>query len=189
MYDAGSSLPTFSSEVSSKFKAVLVDGKVHVVPIDGAMIESGKAYQIKLWAKFENTAFAKEDGYGIWIPGVFTIKTTQVLPKATASKSDVNFYLANKNYATSFVIKKQNTSDIGNLIGVKFADKDTAALNTFYLEYEELENGDLFVRIRLKDTVSYAGNTTNRLTLYAVFDNQGSNTDGSPVYMNVRINK
>ena len=72
---------------------------------------------------------------------------------------------------------------------VRFDEKDTNALETFDLEYEKLENGDLLVKLKLKDTVSYGCNTTNKLTFYTVFEGQGSNTSGTPVFINVRINK
>lgn len=191
VYDATTSLPSFDDEESSLFEAKVIDGKVYVTPIPGAKIENGKAYAIKLWVKFANCAFSREDGYGVWVPGTgtFTIKTAQTLPKVAADKSNVNLYLANKNYTASFVIKKTDLNAVGALDSVKFDEKDTNALETFDLEYEKLENGDLLVKLKLKDTVSYGCNTTNKLTFYTVFEGQGSNTSGTPVSINVRINK
>lgn len=191
VYDAGTSLPSFDDEESSLFEARVIDGKVYVTPIPGAKIENGRSYAIKLWVKFANCAFSKEDGYGVWVPGTgtFTIKTAQTLPKVAADKSNVNLYLANKNYTASFVIKKTDSNAVGVIDSVKFGEKDTNALETFELEYRKLENGDLLVTLKLKDTVSYGCNTTNKLTFYTVFEGQGSNTSGTPVSIDVRINK
>ena len=138
-----------------------------------------------MWVRLANYG-----GYdGMWVPGVLNIKTAQVLPKVTADKKDLNLYLSNKAYAATFRVTPKEGS-IGSIADVVFGEKDTNAQDSFEIRCgEPRADGSIDVHVKLKNTVSFAGGSTNKVTMYVVFKGQGTNTTGPAVTMNVRINK
>ena len=175
------------------------DGKIYVRPREGASLESNKAYKVWIWAELENYKFPGSEGGGTFC-NLQTIKTAQTLPKVTTDRSAVNLYLSNKNYVATFVVNKSDAKAIGNVESITFGEKDTKAQESFVttedekgkptvIESEQLDDGSLLVKLKLRDTVLYGCDTTNKLTMYVRFEGQGTNTPGTAITMNVKINK
>ena len=112
----------------------------------------------------------------------------------------MNLYLSNKNYVATFVVNKSDAKAIGNVESITFGEKDTKAQESFVttedekgkptvIESEQLDDGSLLVKLKLRDTVLYGCDTTNKLTMYVRFEGQGTNTPGTAITMNVKINK
>ena len=57
------------------------------------------------------------------------------------------------------------------------------------IDSEQLDDGSLLVKLKLRDTVLYGCDTTNKITMYVRFEGQGTNTAGTAITMNVKINK
>ncbi|MDE7132904.1 MAG: leucine-rich repeat protein [Lachnospiraceae bacterium] len=185
IFDADGREPALGDDESEYFHAEVLDGKVYVAPRDGADLENKKTYQIRMWVGLANYG-----GYdGMWVPGVLKIKTAQVLPKVTADRNDLNLYMSNKAYEATFRVTPKEGS-VGNIADVVFGEKDTKSQDSFEIRCgEPREDGSIDVYVKLKNTVSFAGGSTNKITMYAMFDGQGVNTVGPAVTMNVKINK
>ena len=201
-YDQYAPIPTYDSEESAFFEArVSADGKVYIIPKEDARLENGVSMKIKIWMELENYKFGGEDGGGTFCNKVLTVKTAQVLPKVITDRSTVNLYLSNKDYVATFIVGKKDEKAVGNVESIAFGEKDTKAQESFVtteddvtgketiIESEQLEDGSLRVKLKLRDTQSYSGNSTNKITMYVRFAGQGTNTPGTAVTMNVKINK
>ena len=183
--------PALGGESSSElFEAkITADGKsFYVVPKAGVALENKKAYQLKVGLKTKNYEFSGNKG---WMDaGNIKITTAEVLPKVKTSQSTVNLYLSNKNYKTSFVISKADVKAVGDIEKITFGEKDDKANRSFDIsDYEVQKDGSLKVNLKLKNTVSYGCNTTNKITMYVKYKDQGTNTAGAAVTMSVKINK
>jgi len=193
----------FDGPESEKFEAkILSDGKIYVRPKEDAVLENNKTYKIYVWTELENYKFPDyEGGGGGYLSKVLSIKTGQILPKVKADRSSVNLYLSNKNYVATFIVNRSEAKTIGNVESIAFGEKDTNAQESFVttedevtgkhtvIDSEQLEEGSLLVKLKLRDTVFYGCDTTNKLTMYVRFEGQGTNTPGTAVTMNVKINK
>ena len=182
---------------------MLTDGKVYVRPKEDAELKNNTTYKVFIWVELENYKFREYvgGGGGLMIEKPFSIKTAQILPKVTTDKSTVNLYLSNKEYVATFVVEKKDAKAIGNVESIAFGEKDTNAQESFVttmdentgkntvIESEQLSDGSLEVKLKLRDTVHYGCNTTNKLTMYVRFEGQGTNTPGTAITMNVKINK
>ncbi len=199
VYDADSAMPVYNpANVSDLFEVtVSEEGLLYVRPKEEAELENNKTYKIAIWMKLKNyTAFPDSDGNGIWSK-TLSVKTAQTLPKVTTDKSTVNLYLSNKGYEATFIVDKQEVKSVkpvGKLTGIAFGENDTKALESFVNEEgaitcEQLNDGSLQVTLKLNDTVSYSCNTTNKIKMYVEFEGQGTNTAGTQITMNVKINK
>ncbi len=205
VYDyGGGRLPNYDDMESEDFEAhVLTDGKVYVRPKEDAELKNNTTYKVFIWVELENYKFREYvgGGGGLMIEKPFSIKTAQILPKVTTDKSTVNLYLSNKEYVATFVVEKKDAKAIGNVESIAFGEKDTNAQESFVttmdentgkntvIESEQLSDGSLEVKLKLRDTVHYGCNTTNKLTMYVRFEGQGTNTPGTAITMNVKINK
>lgn len=184
IFDAAGVDPELGDDESEYFSAEVLNGKVYVAPKSDAELENKKAYPIKMWVKLVNYG-----GYeGMWIPGILNIKTAQTLPKVTTNRTDVNLYLSNKEYEAAFVVTPKEGS-VGKLAEVVFGEKDTKSQDSFDVTCIPQDDGSLIVHIKLKNTVSYAGNTTTKVTMYVVYEGQAVETVGPTIAMNVKINK
>lgn len=178
------------------------DGKLYVTPKDGAELDNNKTYKIMIWMKLSNYKFAENDyqSGGTWSK-VLSVKTEQILPKATVDKNTVNLYLSNKDYEAKFVVDKKDEKAIGAIASITFGEKDTKAQESFVttkdpitekdivIQSDPQKDGSLIVTLKLKDTVSYGCDTSNKITMYVRFKGQGTNTAGTAITMNVKINK
>lgn len=185
IFDADGREPALGDDESKYFRAEVLDGKVYVAPRDGANLENKKTYPVKMWVRLANYR-----GYdGMMVQGILNIKTAQVLPKVTADRNDLNLYMSNKAYEATFRVTPKEGS-VGNIADVVFGEKDTKSQDSFEIRCgEPREDGSIDVHVKLKNTVSFAGGSTNKITMYAMFDGQGVNTVGPAITMNVKINK
>lgn len=185
IFDADGREPALGDEESKYFRAEVLGGKVYVAPRDGAGLENKKTYPVRMWVRL-----ASYGGYdGMWVPGILKIKTAQVLPKVTADKKDLNLYMSNKAYEATFRVTPKEGS-VGNIADVVFGEKDTKSQDSFEIRCgEPREDGSIDVHVKLKNAVSFAGGTTNKVTMYVMFEGQGTNTVGPAITMNVKINK
>lgn len=191
--DASGEYPTYGQDrfISKQFEAKIAeDGKsFFVVPIDGVEIENRKSYPVRIWMKTKAYTFPSNGG-GIYAPGTVKISTAEVLPKVKTDKTEANLYLSSKSYKASFTVTKADLNAVGAIEEITFGEKDTKANESFEITYDPPQkDGSLKVYLKLKNTVSYGCNTTNRVTMYIKFKNQGTNTAGTAVSMNVKINK
>lgn len=179
-----------SDSSSELFEAKITENgrSFYVVPKAGVLLENKKAYQLKVGLKTKNYEFSGNKG---WMDaGNIKVTTAEVLPKVKTSRSTVNLYLSNKNYKTSFVISKADLKAVGDIKAIAFGEKDDKANRSFDIsDYEVQKDGSLKVNLKLNNTVSYGCNTTNKITMYVKFEGQGTNTAGTAITMNVRINK
>lgn len=183
IFDA-SKAPQLGDEESEYFRAEVLDGKIYVRAREGADLENKKTYPVRIWVKLANYG-----GYdGMWVPGKLNIKTAQVIPKVTVSQTGVDLYLSQKTYEAVFTVQPKEGST-GKAVDVIFGEKDTKSEESFEVSCEPQEDGTLEVRVRLKDTVSYPGNSTSKVTMYVMFEGQAVKTAGAPISMNIRINK
>ena len=201
IYDVTNGVPSREDE-QSKFFDVTVssDGKLYVTPKPGAQLDNNKTYKVMIWLQPKNYTYGPDEG-GLWYNKVLSIKTAQILPKAATDKSTVNLYLSNKSYEATFIVNKKDAKAIGSIESIAFGEKDTKAQESFVTMYDPVtekniliksepqKDGSLKVTLKLRDTVSYACNSTNKLTMYVKFEGQGSNTAGTAITMNVKINK
>lgn len=185
IFDAAGIEPALEDEESEYFQAEVLDGKVYVAPQDGADLENKKSYPLRMWVKLEN--YGGSDG--LWVPGRLNIKTAQILPKVTSDKTNLNLYMSNKAYEATFRVTPKAGS-VGTIADVVFGEKDTKSQDSFEIRCgEPREDGSIDVYVKLRNTVSFAGGSTNKITMYVMFDGQGVNTVGPTITMNVKINK
>lgn len=176
----------YGSEESEYFDVTVLGGKLYVTPKEGADIESGKNYKLKVWVRLRNYAFSNAalDG-GTWCTNDLTIKTAQTLPKLTADKTALSLYTSHKDYEATFKVSPAKDS-IGKIANIVFDEKDEKSEDSFDLSCKPQEDGSLIVTMKLK-TAAYPCNTTNKIKMYVIFEGQGINTPGTAITMNVSI--
>lgn len=182
---------TDESKESTLFEArVTLDKKsFYIVPKDGVELENNKSYTLYVWLKMDNFKFGAATNEGI-VCNPIKIKTAEVLPKVKTDKTAVDLYLSSKGYEATFVVQKTDEKAIGAIKGIAFGEKDEKARDSFDItRFETKEDGSLLVHMKLKPGVFYGCNTTNKITMYIQFENQGRYTAGTPITMNVKINK
>lgn len=204
IFDDTGRYPKWDGQESSLFEGkVLTDGKIYVKPKADAVLENNKTYKVWIWVELDNYKFptTTREGQGRFCEKVLSIKTAQVLPKVTTDVSSTNLYLSNKDYTATFIVNKNDVKAIGQVESIAFGEKDTNAQESFVttedgvtgkdtiIDSEQLPDGSLKVKLRLRNTVFYKCNTTNKLTMYVKFKGQGTNTAGTAISMNVVINK
>lgn len=196
VYDANGAMPVYDPEkVSELFEVnVSADGKLYVSPKTGVELENNKTYKIMIWMKLKDyQSFDDVNGNGTWSK-TLSVKTAQTLPKIVTDKSEVNLYLSNKNYEATFVVDKKDAASVGKVTSIAFDEKDEKAKATFVntdgaITAVPQEDGSLLVKLKLRNTVAYSCNTTNKIKMYIEFEGQGTNTPGTAITMNVKINK
>lgn len=179
-------VPQLSDDDSKYFSAEVIDGKIYVAPRVGVSIENNKNYPVRIWVKLAN--YGGNIGGGMWASNKINVRTAQSIPKVTASKTSIDLYLSNKSYAATFTVKP-NIDTVGRPVGIAFGEKDTKSKESFDIISELQADGSLKVSVKLKDTVSFAGNTTSKVTMYVMYEGQGAKTNGTALNMSVRINK
>lgn len=186
IFDASGADPELGDEESEYFQAEVLNGKIYVAPKEGAQLANKKTYPIKMWVKL--ASYPGNDSGGMWVPGILNIKTAQIIPKVTTNKTNLNLYLSNKSYESTFTVTPKKGS-IGKAVGVEFGEKDTKSQDSFDVDCIPQEDGSVVVNVKLKDTVSFANNSTSKVDMYVVFEGQGVDTLGPKITMNVKINK
>lgn len=188
IFDVGAVPPQISDDDSKYFSAEVIDGKIYVAPKVGVSIENNKIYKVRIWVKLANYGGNASLAGGMWASNALSIRTAQSIPKVTANKTSLDLYLSNKPYAATFTVTP-NAGSLGKAIGIAFGEKDTKSRESFDIISESQDDGSLKVSVTLKDTVSFAGDTTSRVTMYVMYEGQGVKTNGTALNMSVRINK
>ena len=152
-----------------------------------AALENNKQYRVKIAVKVAGYNGDSRFHDGI-VSKVITIKTAQVLPKVTTDKSTLDVYLSNKKYDATFTVKPQE-GVAGIVEEIKFHDDDKVPQEAFDISYVTQQDGSLKVTVHLKEAVAYSCNSINKVKMYIKFKGQGTNTDGTLVNMNIRVNK
>ena len=193
IYDVGAGFDSESEYFDIELNAE--DGKLYVTPkktgdsesgYQYAELENNKSYPVYIRVDVEGYGGRDARG-GIWSNAI-NIKTAQTLPKVTTNKSVLDVYLSKKNYDATFVVTPQNGS-VGEIEDIQFDEKDEVSQDAFDITYEKQADGSLKVIIHLKDAVAFACDSTNKVKMYVKFKGQGSNTAGTAITMNVKINK
>lgn len=172
------------------------NGKLYVTPKRTGDLESGyqyadlennKSYGVKIWVNIDG--YSGRDGTGgVWSNKIINVKTAQILPKVTTDKSTLNVYLSKKDYDATFVVTPKSGS-AGIIESIQFGEKDEVSQDAFQIMYEKQDNGSLKVTVHLKEAVAFACNSTNSVKMYVKFKGQGTNTAGTAITMNIKINK
>jgi hypothetical protein len=111
----------------------------------------------------------------------------------TTDVSTVNLYLPNKNYTTTFTVSPK-TGSAGKVASVTFGETDEKALSSFantegVITSVQQDDGSLKVTLKLNNAVAYSSGSTNKIKMYVHFEGEGTNTTGTAITMNVKINK
>ncbi len=176
---------------STLFETHITEDKksFYIVPKEGVDLEKGKTYKVYAWLLMDGYKFGSATGDGIYTLTPIKVKTAEILPKVKTDKTAVNLYLSSKAYEATFIVEKSDEKSIGAIESVAFGEKDEKANDSFTVWGVPRDDGSLEVHLKLKNGVSYGCNTTNRIKMYIQFTGQGTNTAGTPITMNVKINK
>lgn len=176
---------------STLFETHITEDKksFYIVPKEGVDLEKGKTYKVYAWLLMDGYKFGSTTGDGIYTLTPIKVKTAEILPKVKTDKTAVNLYLSSKAYEATFLVQKSDEKSIGAIESVAFAENDEKANDSFTVWGVPRDDGSLEVHLKLKNGVSYGCNTTNRIKMYIQFTGQGTNTAGTPITMNVKINK
>ncbi|MCM1266495.1 MAG: leucine-rich repeat domain-containing protein [Bacteroidales bacterium] len=173
IYDAGS-----LKEESGYFDIRMITegknkGKFHVTPKAGAELKNNTSYTVLICAQVKGYAGDAKSG-GVLSRNI-KIKTAQVLPKVTLSRTSMDVYLSTKNYDAEFVVKPKAGS-VGAIEDVYFEEKDELANDSFELIRTPQADGSMKVTVHLKEAVGFANGSTNNVKFYVKYKGQGTNT-------------
>ena len=176
--------------ISKQFTPVIAeDGKsFYIVPKAGADLKNKTNYKLRVWVRTKGYVFTR-DGGGAYASSNITVKTAEILPKVKTDQTTANLYMSSKAYEATFIVKKSDEKAIGAIESIAFGEKDEKANDSFVVYGKKLDDGSLEVHLKLKNGVTYGCNTTNKIKMYIQFTGQGTNTAGTPITMNVKINK
>ncbi len=179
------------TKISTLFEAHITEDKksFYIAPKEGAALEKGKTYKVYAWLLMDGYKFGSNTGDGIYTQTPIKVKTAEILPKVKTNKTTTNLYMASKDYESTFIVEKSDEKAIGAIESVAFGEKDEKANDSFEVRGVKRNDGSLEVHLKLKKGVTYGCNTTNKIKMYIQFTGQGTNTAGTPITMNVKINK
>ena len=152
-----------------------------------ASLDNNCQYRVRIEVKVSGYNDGRGDHEGI-LSTPITIKTAQVLPKVTTDKTTLDVYLSNKQYDATFTVTPQEGA-AGIVEEIKFHDDDEVSRDAFDISYVMQPDGSLKVTVHLKEAVAYKCDSTNKVKMYIKFKGQGTNTEGTLVNMNIRVNK
>lgn len=150
-----------------------------------AELDNNKNYYVFIWAKVKGYAGDARSKGGV-VSKRILIKTTQVLPKVTLSRSSMDVYLSTKNYDAEFVVKPKEGS-VGTIEEIYFGEKDEMANDSFTLDTTPQADGSMKVTVHLKEAVSFANGTTNNVKFYVKYKGQGENTSKTATGFTMKI--
>ena len=178
-----------SGKHSKLFEAHITKDKksFYIVPKDGVELKNKETYKLSAWLLMDNYKF-NEAGNGKYTR-LIEFKTAEILPKVKTDKTTADLYMASKSYEATFIVQRADDKSVGTIENIDFGAKDEKARESFDVRGEKLANGSLKVHLKLKSGVSYKCNSTNKIKMYVKFKGQGTNTEGTPITMNVKINK
>lgn len=140
-----------------------------------AELKNNNPYSVKIWVKVKGYAGDDKWKGGVLSKNNITIKTAQVLPKVTLSRTAMDVYLTTKDYNADFVVAPKEGS-VGIIDDVYFEEKDKNAKDSFELIKTPQADGSMKVTVHLKEAVSFANGTTNNVKFYVKYKGQGTNT-------------
>lgn len=181
-----------ADRISRQFTPVIAeDGKsFYIVPTAKADLENKKVYRLRIWIKTKGyVSPSNSNGGGLYVRDKIKVSTAEILPKVKTDKTAANLYMSSKAYEATFIVQKSDEKAIGAIESVAFGEKDEKANDSFEVYGKKLDDGSLEVHLKLKNGVTYGCNTTNKIKMYIQFTGQGTNTAGTPITMNVKINK
>lgn len=152
-----------------------------------AALANNKQYRVKIAVKVAGYSGDSRFHDGI-VSTAFVIKTAQVLPKVKTDKSTLDVFLSNKQYDATFTVTPQ-AGAAGIVEEIGFHEKDEVPRDAFDVRCEKQPDGSLKVIVHLKEAVAYKCGSTNKVKMYIKFKGQGTNTSGTLVNMNIRVNK
>lgn len=144
------------------------------VEYEYAALEYNKSYPVRIWVKVDGYAGKSADKNGV-VSKTIQIKASQVLPKATVSKTALDVYLSTKDYDATFTVTPK-TGSVGAVEKVYFGEKDEKALESFELIQEMQQDGSLKVIVHLKEGVEYPNGSENDVKMYVKYKGQGEKT-------------
>lgn len=151
-------------------------------------LENNKQYQVRIWVKVKGYAGKEETNGGV-LSKIVKIKSAQVLPKVTLSRTSMDVYLSTKNYNADFVVKPKEGS-VGTIEEIYFDEKDELANDSFELIRTPQADGSMKVTVHLKEAVGFANGTVNNVKFYVKYKGQGTNTPekATGFTMKIRVN-
>lgn len=151
-------------------------------------LENNKQYQVRIWVKVKGYAGKEETNGGV-LSKIVKIKSAQVLPKVTLSRTSMDVYLSTKNYNADFVVKPKEGS-VGTIEEIYFDEKDELANDSFELIRTPQADGSMKVSVHLKEAVGFANGTVNNVKFYVKYKGQGTNTPekATGFTMKIRVN-
>ena len=144
------------------------------VEYEYAALEYNKNYPVRIWVKVAGYAGKNTEKNGV-MSKTIQIKASQVLPKVTTSRSDLDVYLSTKNYDATFVVTPK-AGAVGTVEKVYFGETDEKALESFELIQELQKDGSMKVIVHLKEGVEYPNGSENKIKMYVKYKGQGENT-------------
>ncbi len=139
-----------------------------------AALKNNYNYPVRIWAQVKGYAGDSKSMGGVTTKTI-SIRTAQVLPKVTTSRTSMDVYLSTRNYDASFVVKPKEGS-VGAIEDVFFAENDEMANDSFELVNTPQADGSMKVTVHLKEAVSFANGTDNSVKFYVKYKGQGTNT-------------
>lgn len=151
-------------------------------------LDNSRNYYVFIWVKVKGYAGDARSNGGVLSKRIL-IKTAQVLPKVTLSRTSMDVYLSTKNYDADFVVKPKEGS-VGTIEEIYFGEKDEMANDSFTLIQTPQADGSMRVTVHLKDAVSFANGTINNVKFYVKYKGQGTNTaeTATGFTMKIRVN-
>lgn len=179
-----------TSKHSKLFEAHITEDKksFYIVPKEGAALENKKTYKVYAWLRMENYKFGAATGNGIY-SDLIKVNTAEILPKVKTDKTTADLFMSSKNYEAVFTVRRADDKAVGTIKDIAFGEKDEKAKDSFEVRGVKQPDGSLKVYLKLKKGVSYKCNSTNKIKMYIQFEGQGTNTEGTPITMSVKINK
>lgn len=138
-------------------------------------LENNKQYQVRIWVKVKGYAGKKDAADGGVLSKIVKIKSAQVLPKVTLSRSSMDVFLSTKHYDADFVVKPKEGT-VGTIEEIYFDEKDELAKDSFELIRTPQADGSMKVTVHLKEAVGFANGTVNNVKFYVKYKGQGTNT-------------
>lgn len=148
-------------------------------------LENNKQYQVRIWVKVKGYAGKKETNGGVLSKPV-KIKSAQVLPKVTLSRSSMDVFLSTKHYNADFVVKPKEGT-VGMIEDIYFDEKDELARDSFELIKTAQADGSMKVTVHLKEAVGFANGTINNVKFYVKYKGQGTNTPEKATSFTMKI--
>lgn len=184
-------LGNISAAESDHFVASVINDKIYVYAKPGAEIKSKDTFELKIWVKMKDYSPENNNDGGILVKKTIKIKPTVVYPKVETTQQNLELYLQKYGNGpeTAFMVTKTDFSAAGALEDIVFGTSvgEQKDHNSFAISTQKLSDNCVRVIIAAKEYPEYPYNTTFKVRMYAVYENQASDVVGQPFTMNVII--